>query len=170
MRRQWKHVICDNFEEPTPSRWETVEGVVRVTSPTRSGAGAIKASITAPTEHAMLMTVSPGFAAEPRLALRFWAYVEGGPTLAQANLIAIHDIAGEEITVLGYTEQLRVWRQTPSMQGYTGPSLPRDRWISDGSGYDDFRIGMPYNNFPRQGALTVRYDDIHLGRQPVGCQ
>jgi hypothetical protein len=37
---------------------------------------------------------------------------------------------------------------------------------------NDFRVlvlGLPYAEYPGQGAITVYFDDVYLGRQPHGC-
>jgi alpha-tubulin suppressor-like RCC1 family protein len=34
---------------------------------------------------------------------------------------------------------------------------------------DVLQLGLPYSEYPGQGAITVYIDDVYLGRQPAGC-
>ena len=35
--------------------------------------------------------------------------------------------------------------------------------------YRVLQLGLPYADYPGQGAITVYFDDVYLGRQPAGC-
>lgn len=195
-------IFCDDFEQADFSNWVTATNITRVTAPTRSGMGAMRAAIPVATDEAWLLAAPSQLSALPFFSLRFWVYVQADASLEQANLITLaNGQNGQELTVLGFAEEYRIWRETSSAIGYPGVTMDRARWtcieldvsVDDTNGwlelrvdgvttirddvidtrvdgdYRELSIGLPYSNFPGQGAITLYYDDVHIGTRAVGC-
>ena len=125
-------LFCDDFELPDLAGWDhAVADVARVGTPVRTGTGALRARIATGPEASWVGVAPPSFAAQPAVYLRVWAYVTGDSSLVQANLLTLlNSSTMEELTVLGYGDELRLWRHTSSDEGYAaGAVVQRDRWI-----------------------------------------
>jgi hypothetical protein len=122
-------LLCDDFEIPGFGGWQAVVGdLTRVTTPTRSGSGAMRASVQPP-QTAWLGFSPADLSTHGRLAIRFWQWIPSAASMEHINFVTLQDTASlEEISVHAFGDDLSVWRDMPPARGYRGPMLPRDRW------------------------------------------